>query len=319
MIGLAWLAPDWGASDGWLKGAVTRRIAVFVIFLVQGLGLPTEALTRGAVQWRLHGFVLGWNYVAVPVLVLAALAGLGGWVSPELRFGFVYLAILPTTITSAVYFTSAAKGDVGAAVFSTAISNLLSVVLVPLGCAWFLFRGGSGEVSVAQMLLKLCQLIVLPMVLGQVMRPWLITLLPRLKSAFKRATTVAIFFIMYSTFCDGVKRAAWDAIGWGSVLGAGTGALTLLVVVAWGVWFTSAIVGLDPGARVSAFFCASQKSLATGVPMATSIFASGVPADSVPDVSVIVVPLMIYHFLQLTLAARLVPRLLRDDRSSGGL
>ena len=86
------------------------------------------------------------------------------------------------------------------------------------------------------------------------------------------------------------------------------GAVFVLVSVAVLVWGTSRPWAGIPKTRVAAFFCASQKSLATGVPMAASIFPGSGEISGIPDVSVIVVPLMCYHFLQLALAARLVNR-----------
>jgi solute carrier family 10 (sodium/bile acid cotransporter), member 7 len=312
MVGLAWMLPDLGAQGGMFQSELTRRIAVFLIFLIQGLALPTEDLRRGVTQLNLHGFVLSWNYLAFPLIVWIVLQSVGGALPSELRFGFLYLAILPTTITSAVFFTSAASGDVAGAVFSTSISNLASVFLVPMGVALLLVKGGGSEVSIETMFLKLCQLIVLPMVIGQCLRPFLKSFFRLLKPWFKRTTTAAIFFIMYCTFCDGVKSAAWEQLGWGAVVIAFVGALALLLIASTLVWWTSGWLRLSSEGRVAAYFCGSQKSLATGVPMAASIFPIGGTVVSIPDVSVIVLPLMCYHFLQLAMATHIANRFVRS-------
>ena len=308
MIGMAWLVPDLGATGGSFHSEVTRRIAVFTIFFLQGWGLPSEEFRRGGAQWKVHGFSLSWNYLGFPVIVFLAVFIGKGLLPHELRVGFLYLALLPTTITSAVFFTSAARGNVGVAVFSTAISNLLSVCLVPFGVALLLFPGGEASPSLTSMFLRLCQLIVLPMFLGQMLRPFSKLWLPRVKPWFKRLTTASIFFIMFCTFCDGVKAAAWETLGWNAVGAASLGAAGVLSIVSGLVWWSSGMAGFDASTRISAFFCASQKSLATGVPMAASIFPLGGYIAGIPDVSVIVLPLMCYHFLQLALAARLADR-----------
>ena len=313
MIGAAWLVPDLGVQGGILHSEVTRRVAVFVIFFLQGLGLPTEELKQGVAQWKVHGFTLSWNYLGFPVIVCAAFLLIGGAFAPEIRFGFIYLAMLPTTITSAVFFTSAARGNVATAVFSTAISNLLSVFLVPVGVALLLFQGGEEATSLSVMFLRLCQLIVLPMFLGQLLRPFSKSFVPRLKPWFKRLTTTAIFFIMFCTFCEGVKAAAWETLGWGAVAFSFLGAAGMLMAFAGLVWWASGLATFDFSTRIAAFFCGSQKSLATGVPMAVSIFPVGGSLAGIPEVSVIVLPLMCYHFLQLALAARLADRFGKRD------
>ena len=312
MVCLAWLHPELGARGGAFHSEFTRGIAVFLIFFVQGLSLPTEDLSAGIRQLKLHGFVLGWNYLIFPLILWIGLQLVGSALPPELQFGFIYLAILPTTITSAVYFTSAAHGDVAVAVFSTAISNLLSVFLVPIGVALLLSEGGGNDVSMGTMFLKLCKLIVLPMAIGQILRRYLRSVFPLIKPWFKRVTTASIFFIMYCTFCDGAKSAAWEHLGWGAVAGTIVGALVLLLTASGLVWWTSGWLGVASPARVAAFFCGSQKSLATGVPMATSIFSLGGGISGIPDLSVIVLPLMCYHFFQLTLAARIAGSLTKS-------
>ena len=312
MVGLAWMLPDLGSQGGILQSELTSRIAVFLIFLIQGMALPTEDLRRGVTQLNLHSFVISWNYLAFPLIVWIGLRWGGEVLPPELRFGFLYLAILPTTITSAVFFTSAARGDVAGAVFSTSISNLASVFLVPMGVALLLVKGGGSALSIETMFLKLCQLIVLPMIVGQCLRPFLKPVFPVLKPWFKRATTACIFFIMYCTFCDGVQRAAWEQLGWGAVVAAFLGALAVLLIASALVWWTSGWLSLSPKGRVAAYFCGSQKSLATGVPMAASIFPIGGSVESVPDVSVIVLPLMCYHFLQLAMATKFANRFARS-------
>ncbi|MDA7644761.1 bile acid:sodium symporter [bacterium] len=316
MVGLAWLLPDLGAQGGLFRSELARPIAVFLIFFIQGMALPTEDFRRGVTQLNLHSFVLSWNYLAFPLIIWIGLHWGGAFLRPELRFGFLYLAILPTTITSAVFFTSVGRGDVAGAVFSTTISNLASVFLVPMGVAMLLVDGAGSDVSIQTMFLKLCKLIILPMFIGQCLRPFLKFIFPLLKPWFKRTTTASIFFIMYCTFCDGVRRAAWEQLGWGAVAVAFVGALAILLIASALVWWTSGWLSLSPKGRVAAYFCGSQKSLATGVPMAASIFPIGGTVASIPDISVIVLPLMCYHFLQLAMATHIANRFAR--RSDAG-
>jgi sodium/bile acid cotransporter 7 len=53
------------------------------------------------------------------------------------------------------------------------------------------------------------------------------------------------------------------------------------------------------------FFCASQKSLATGLPLASSIL---VAAPGVVDPATVLIPLLCYHPVQLVLAGWLSAR-----------
>ncbi len=313
---LAWLEPEAGAQGGAFRSEFTRQAAVCLIFFVQGLALPTEDFRKGLRQMKLHGFVQGWNYLGFPLLALGLLALFGELLRPEIRFGFLYLALLPTTISSSVFFTAAAKGNVAGSVFNASVSNLLGVLLTPAGAALLLFSKVEGTEALAPMFGKLCRLIVLPTIVGQILRPFLKVFLPSVKPWFPKITTASIFFIMYCTFCDGVKSAAWSRLGWGAV-GEALALAALALALAMGlIWWSSGWLQFDRPSRLAAFFCASQKSLATGVPMAHSIF----PAESIeglPDLSVIVLPLLCYHPLQLAVAAHLADRFCRRQDASG--
>lgn len=314
---LAWLEPEAGAQGGVFRSEFTRQAAVCLIFFVQGLALPTEDFRRGLRQMKLHGFVQGWNYVGFPLLALGLLALFGEALRPEIRFGFLYLALLPTTISSSVFFTAAAKGNVAGSVFNASISNLLGVLLTPVGAAILLFsKVEEGTAALVPMFWKLCRLIVLPTVVGQMLRPFLKASLSNIRPWFPKITTASIFFIMYCTFCDGVKSAAWARLGWGAVGEALALAAAMLMLGAGLVWWSSGWLQFDRPNRMTAFFCASQKSLATGVPMAHSIF----PAESIgglPDLGVIVLPLLCYHPLQLAMASHLADRFRRRQDALG--
>ena len=111
-IVLAFLFPQLAARDGLLKAGLVSKAGVMVIFFLQGLSLKTRELAGGFKQLKLHAFVQGWIFVfSAIILVLAALV-LRAFSLPELANGFLYLALVPTTISSAVAFTGAAGGNV---------------------------------------------------------------------------------------------------------------------------------------------------------------------------------------------------------------
>ena len=60
--------------------------------------------------------------------------------------------------------------------------------------------------------------------------------------------------------------------------------------------------GFNSGDRIAAIFCGSKKSIAAGIPMAQLIFAGD------PRLGLILLPLMIYHPLQLVICGVLAER-----------
>lgn len=309
---LAFLVPSLGQKGGLLRSEVTSRWGVIIIFFVQGLSLPTKALTAGLLNWRLHVFVQLWNFLLAPALMALAILVARPFLSPEAWAGFWYLAVLPTTVSSAVAMTSVAKGDTAGAVFNTTLSNVLGVFLVPLWVV-FLFHtgdagGSAGGVDLGDLLWSLTKLILIPLLVGQVVRPFILQTraFARIKPWFKTINNTIIVYIVYTTFCNSVAADSWSQFGALLIAKVLLAVVVYIVLMAALVWWTSGMIGLNRPARIAGFFCGSQKTLAAGVPMANAIFAGA--AVSGIDLSLLILPLMCYHPLQLLLAGVLMPR-----------
>ncbi len=309
----AWAAPSWGAKGGILHAELISTVGIMVIFVLQGVQLPGEQLARSVLAWRFHLFVQVSTFILFPLLTWGLLVLMSGFIPPSLRLGFLYLAILPTTISSSVVFTTVAGGDAPAAIFSTAISNVLGVFIVPAASLWLLSSQGTGDVPAGLLLWKIVQLLLLPLAVGQILRPWLKGLAATYKKPLVRLSNFIILFLVYAAFCDSIVGGTWSRHGWLVALCAGGGALVLLVVSTALVWLGAGAAGFDHARRVTALFCASQKTLAAGVPLAGAIFGTvdanltGGAGASAVDMGLVLLPLMFYHPLQLTLGGFLLP------------
>jgi len=296
---LAILFPEAGAKGGFLFPEWTTKIGVWIIFFLQGLSLPTSELTTGYKPKRLHAFVLSWNYLLFPLVVGILLIPLSLALPPELRLGFWLLAILPTTVSSAVVFTTVSGGNTSNAIFATVFSNLLSVLLVPSVAVAYLATETEASVPLGPLFMKLFLLIVLPLIIGQIIRK----VLPDLSASVTKRTkgwgNWIIIFIVHCAFAQSVDSGFLDELSGGSILLVITSTVFVLLVVSWLVWWTSTWLKPTREQRITAFFCASQKSLATGLPLATSILAA---APGVVDAAAVLIPLMCYHPAQLVLA-----------------
>ncbi len=300
-VAAAMLVPEFGAKDGPLKTGLTTKLAVALIFLIQGLSLPTRQIARSATRLRLHAFCQIAIFVAAPLLMLALLSVSGNWIHPDLKVGFIYLSILPTTISSAIVMTSNSDGDSSAALFSTALSNVLGVFITPLLCGLLIASSTDAFPSLGSLVLKLSLLVLLPLLVGQAVRPLIRSRADASKKLFKRLSNALIVFIVFAAFCESAKQGIWSTIET-EELAAALGFTTLYLLSLSGlVWLAAPIATRGPAERIAAFFCASQKTLAAGAPMAAVIFA----VFEAPGL--IILPIMLYHPLQLLLAGALSP------------
>ncbi|MEY3000400.1 MAG: hypothetical protein RL648_614 [Verrucomicrobiota bacterium] len=310
---LAFLFPELGASDGPLKAAWLTKAGVIVIFFLQGLSLKTRELAQGVLDVRLHGFIHAWIFLLSPLVFLLAALVLHVSGQSGLAAGFLFIALVPTTISSAVAFASAAQGNVSAAIFNTTLSNIIGVFWVPSGCV-LLFAANAGPAGdlIGPLLIKLCWLIVLPLFAGQLIGPFIgqWDWFKRLKPAFKNVNQAIILFIVFAVFSESVLNDTWATVPTGSLLLLFALNVVAVVVIHGAVWVSSGWLGFNHRDRVTALFCGSQKTLAAGAPMAVAIFTDGDQLSHL-DTSLVLLPLLCYHPLQLFLAAFFLPILER--------
>jgi sodium/bile acid cotransporter 7 len=300
-LSLAWFFPEPGAKGGVLEPELTNKLGVALIFYLHGLTLSLAALKRGMLLFRLHLVVQLTTFLVFPLLAVALYHATSGLLPDGFRAGIVYLGALPSTVSSSVALTAAARGNVPAAVFNATLSSLLGVVLTPL---WLgLVLGASGRpLPFVSVVLDLCALLLLPLVLGQLSRPWLGDFAGRHKAKIGVADRLTILFLVYTSFCDSVKGRVWSEHGLSLVLVTVLLAALLLGSALSFTTLSSKLLGFSLEDRIAAVFCGSKKTLASGVPMAQLIFG----AD--PALGLILTPILVYHPLQLVVCGVLAGR-----------
>lgn len=305
---LAFEFPELGMRDGPLKSGVVSKLGIFLIFLMQGLSLRTRLLLRGMMNLRLHLFVQSWNYLFSCLLMGVIWLFFHRLVDDSLWFGFFYLSILPTTISGAVTLSTASGGDGAGAIFNATLSNMLGVFLVPLGVT-FIFSMGSGTegVDLLAMFLKLSNLVFVPLILGQVIRPLLVDRrwFSQCQLRFKPIANSIIVFTVFAAFSESFAGGGWSGFSVGDLISVAGLVAVYLISIGGLVWFSSGWVGISGGSRIAAFYCGSQKTLAAGVPMAYALF-SGTMDDR--TLGLLILPLMLFHPVQLLIGSVLVPR-----------
>ena len=298
---LAALWPNVGATGGPLKAELVTKVGVMIAFFVYGLTLSFAALKGGAMNWRLHLAVQAGTFLLFPVMGLLLVKLAAPWMSADLGFGFFYLCALPSTISSAVALTGVARGNVPGAVFNATLSSLLGVVLTPL---WMFVLAGMSGVGgdLGASVLGIARLLLLPMAIGQLCRPLLATWAARHRVGLQLTDRLLILFLIYATFCDSFEQKIWAGHGMTLLAGVTAGSAVLFVAVHFAMSALARALGFSHGDRVALLFCGSQKSLAQGVTMGKVLLAAH------PAAGLVLLPLMIYHALQLIAGGVLAPR-----------
>lgn len=298
---LAWAFPSPGAAGGWLHPELLTKAGVALIFFLHGVALSFAALRAGTLRWPLHLLVQSSTFLLFPVLGLLLNAALGDAVSPELKLGLFFLCALPSTVSSSVAMTGVARGNVAGAVFNATLSSLLGVFLTPLWVAFVLKSGGTSQ-PIGPVILDLIRWLVLPLALGQACRPWLGAWAQRNKPRINLVDRGTILLLVYTSFCDSFKEGIWSGNSatqiW-LIVGICAALFALVMVV---MSRTADALKFSREDRIAAMFCGSKKTLASGVPMAKLIFGAH------PGLGLILLPIMIYHPLQLVVCGVLAQR-----------
>ena len=283
---------------GWIT-----NIAVGLLFFLHGAKLSREAILAGITHWRLHLLVFCATFVLFPLLGLALKPVLAPLVTPALYVGVLYLCVLPATVQSAIAFTSLARGNIPAAVCSASASTLLGVFVTPLlvNLVVVPHHMGSGSLdAIGRILLQL----MVPFVAGHLLRPWIGGFVKRHAPVLKFVDQGSILLVVYTAFSAAVIEGLWKQVplsALGGLLAVNAVLLTLALVL---TTLAARKLGFDKADEITIVFCGSKKSLASGVPMAKVLF----PAASV---GAIVLPLMLFHQMQLMVCAVLAQRYAR--------
>jgi sodium/bile acid cotransporter 7 len=295
-VAVASLLPASGAAATGLGHATT--IAIRLLFFLYGARLSTREAIDGLKHWRLHGLVFAATFVLFPLLGLAARLLVPWALTPELYAGVMFLCCLPSTVQSSIAFTSIARGNVAAAICSASFSNLIGIVLTPLLVTVFLFTGGGFSLGALR---DIALQLLAPFVAGQLLRRWIGGFLARHKKVLGYVDRGSILLVVYAAFSEGVVAGIWGRLSlWSLAVLLVVNALLLAAVMVVAT-LAARRLGFPVADEIAIVFCGSKKSLASGLPMGTVLL----PAATV---GLAVLPLMLFHQLQLMVCAWLARR-----------
>ena len=273
-------------------------IGIVLLFFLHGAKLSRDAIWAGLRNWKLHLAVLAITFVAFPLfgLGLTALP----FVTGPLAAGLLFLTLLPSTVQSSIAFTAIARGNVAAAVCSASFSNLLGILVTPALVALLMNASGSGGISIESIEAIVLQLLV-PFVAGHLLRPWIGAWVTRNKGLLTVVDRGSILLVVYSAFGAAVVEGLWTKLSIGDLILIGLLCAALLAFVLGLTFAVARLMKLPREDAIVLQFCGSKKSLASGVPMAGVLFP---PAQ----VGVILLPVMLFHQLQLIACAVIARR-----------
>lgn len=301
---LAYLFPHWGEARGDLSIDRLTYYGVSLIFFFYGVKISPSTLKLGLSNWKLHLLIQGTTFLVFPLLILL-LYGLFGIEGNLFWLGTFYLAALPSTVSSSVVMVSIAGGNLPAAIFNASISSIVGILVTPLWMGVFL-SAENADFEIFNTVWALVQQVFIPVVIGFMLHKWLYFWVQTYGKLLKNFDQLVILLIVFSAFSHSFGGNMFEGQ---NILSLGLWMLLLFVFMALGMYLLGRSLSFNRADKITVLFCGSKKSLVQGAVMGKILF---------PDPTifgVVLLPLMLYHTLQLILGSALAERLAHQQTS----
>lgn len=310
VITLAWFFPQWGSHSSPVPLGTISSIGVSLIFFFYGLKLSPEKLKSGLKNWKLHVLVQLSTFLLFPLLTLSLYPFMQSGGLKTLWLGLLFLAALPSTVSSSVVMVSVARGNVPAAIFNASISGLIGIVITPLWMGLFVHNDSTGF-DFGHIYFKLISEILLPVVLGILLQKYWGKFALHYGKQLTYFDKSVILLIIYKSFAESFEAQIYSSVkpAWFALLAMVV--LVLFYLVYYLTGLLARLLGFNTEDSITAQFCGTKKSLVHGTVFSKILFANS------PVVGIILLPLMLFHAFQLLVISVYAARFARRTDPGG--
>ncbi len=308
VIVLAYFFPEWGSTESPLPLKVITGAGISIIFFFYGVKLSPKQLMEGLSNWKLHLLVQSTTFLIFPLIILLVYS-IWGSEDSYLWLGTFYLAALPSTVSSSVVMVSIAGGNLSAAIFNASISSIVGIFITPLWMDLLLPETAVGF-DLGETFLKLSLQVLLPVIIGLFCHRFLIQFVDRHKSALKNFDQFIILLIVFTAFSESFAEKMFEGHSAAALIVLGFLMLLFFLFMMGLMHFLSKAFGFSDPDRITVLFCGSKKSLVQGAVMGRVMFPDPVVFG------VILLPLMIYHALQLMVGSAIAQYFSRHNQAT---
>jgi solute carrier family 10 (sodium/bile acid cotransporter), member 7 len=308
VIAISWFFPFWGSKESPLPVDIIGTIGISLIFFFYGLKLSPEKVKSGLKNWRLHILVQLSTFVFFPIIVLAfypLMQSDNAWI---IWLSFMFLAALPSTVSSSVVMVSIARGNVPGAIFNASISGLIGIVVTPLWMGIFL-QQAEGDFQLSSVYLKLITEILAPVALGILLQKYWGKFALKNSRQLSTFDKSVILLIIWKSFSDSFLNNVFSSVKIADLLLISLATIMLFYLIFHLTGFLSQKLNFNFQDRVTARFCGTKKSLVHGTVFASILIPATIPAG------IILLPLMLFHTFQILIISFIAARLAKEDHT----
>lgn len=300
VVAIAYFLPQGGRDDSPVPVDIMGSIGVTLIFFFYGLKLSRAKLLSGLSNWKLHLLVQLSTFLIFPLLILAFYSAMQSGEAYTIWLAFLFLAALPSTVSSSVVMVSIAKGNIPAAIFNASISGLIGIVITPLWMGLFLTRT-SAAFDLSDVYLKLATEILAPVVLGLLLQRYLGNYAQKYNRQLSFFDKSVILLIIYKSFAESFDQHVFSSVRLTDLAIISMCSVILFYVVYYLNGFLSRLLGFSAEDTITAQFCGTKKSLVHGTVFSKIFFEN--------SAGIMLLPLMLFHAMQIFIISLIAARL----------
>src|SRR5690625_3658644 len=291
-IVVAYFFPFLGSSESPIPMNTVTSLGISLIFFFYGLSLDNTAIKNGLKNWKLHVSVQASTFFIFPAVIMLFYPFIKGTSYELLWLSFLFMAVLPSTVSSSVVMVSMAKGNLPAAIFNASISGILGILFTPLWLMPF-SQQTNVEYDFTAIYSQLVTEIVIPLALGLLLRKFLAKLATKYKRELDLFDKFIILLIIYKSFVGSFEDNIFSALSFKD--------MTLTVVLVFALFFLiyyltgwiSKLLKFNHADRITNQYCGTKKSLIHGAVFSEALFGQS------NIVGILLLPLMFYHAIQI--------------------
>lgn len=313
VIAIAYFFPEFGGEGSEFPLDLIGSIGISLIFFFYGLKLSGKQIITGLKNWRLHMLIQLSTFLIFPLIVIIFFPFIQQGSQEEIWLSFLFLAALPSTVSSSVVMVSMAKGNIPAAIFNASISGLIGIVITPLWIGIFLKEAGT-DYDLGDIYLRLLIEILSPVILGLLLQKYWSRYALKYSKQLSLFDKSIILLIIYKSFAESFEEGLFTMVGVLDLAFIGVVTCLLFFSVYYITGYLSRILKFNKEDQITAQFCGTKKSLVHGTVFSKVLFPESVSAG------LILLPLMIFHAFQIliisVIASRLADRIKSFDKSA---
>lgn len=303
---LAWLWPTPGNLKGIFSLETVADIGVAAIFFFYGLRLDPEKIKTGIGNWQLHLVVQIVTFVVCPIIAITARYLYGGHGQDQLWLGVIYLSVLPGTVSSAIVMISIAGGNITGGIFNASLASLLGIFITPLWVSFFM-KSSSGYGDFTHIIVTLILQVLVPVAVGFLLHKYGGSFAEKHRQGLRLFDQSVILLIVYNAFCESFAQRMFDGMSVLFIMELSVVLLVAFLALCGVVYLICRLLHFTRPDTITAIFCGSKKSLVHGTVMGNVIFGQ------MSNMGLLLLPLMLYHALQLIAASVMAQSMARSE------